>query len=98
MIKWDNFKFNQELSVTITDEEIDYELKVKIVEYEYNFHRLPYIADVKILESNNIIIYPLDSIMRLPIETSDYINFLLFAPIDKAPAREFKRKGRIMLN
>jgi hypothetical protein len=36
--------------------------------------------------------------MRLPIETSDYINFLLFAPIDKAPAREFKRKGRIILN
>ena len=98
MVNWNDYKFNEELSITITDEDNDYNLKVKLVEYEYNLHRLPYIADVKILESTDILMYPLDSIMRLPIETTDYINFLLFSPIDKAPAREFKRKGVLKLN
>jgi hypothetical protein len=56
------------------------------------------IADVKIVESTNDEMFPVDGIMRLPIETSDFINFLLFAPLVMAPARELKRKGLITLN
>ena len=98
MIDWSNFKFNQELSMTIVDDNIKYDLTVKLVEYEYSLHRHPMIADVKIVESTNDEMFPVDGIMRLPIETSDFINFLLFAPIAMAPARELKRKGEIKLN
>lgn len=98
MIDWSNFNFNQVLSMTILDENIKYDLKVKLVEYEYSLHRHPLIADVQILESTNVEIYPLESVMRLPIETKDSVNFLLYAPTDKAPARELQRKGLITLN
>ena len=98
MIDWSNFKFNQVLSMTVVDDNITYDLKVKLVEYEYSLHRHPLIADIKIVESTDIEIYPIESVMRLPIETKDFVNFLLFAPISMAPAREFKRKGFITLN
>lgn len=97
MINWENYKFNEHHSVQIIDENKIFNLKVKMVEYEWSLHRKPYLADVQILESNDIEEYPLESIMRLPIETKDFVNFLLFAPCDMAPAREFKRKGIIKL-
>ena len=98
MIDWSNFKFNQVLSMTVVDDNITYDLKVKLVEYEYSLHRHPLIADVKILESTDIETYPIESVMRLPMETKDFVNFLLFAPISMAPGREVKRKGFITLN
>ena len=97
MINWEEYKFNEEHNVQIVDGEETFTLKVKMIEYEWSLHRKPYLADVQIIESNNETIYPLESIMRLPIKTEENINFLLFAPIDKAPAREFKRKGLITL-
>jgi hypothetical protein len=98
MIDWSNIKFNETLSMTIVDENITYDLKVKLIEYEYSLHRHPSIADVKIIESTDIEVYPISSIMRLPIETKDSIDFLLFAPIHMDRARELKRKGLIILN
>jgi len=90
MVNWGQYKYNDELLVTIVDDEVSYNLKVKIVEFEYNLHRQPFLADLKVLESTETIAYPIDSVLRLPMETSDYINFLLFAPCDKAPNRELK--------
>jgi len=98
MIDWSTYKFNQELSMTIVDENIKYDLTVKLVEYEYSLHRHPVIADVKIIKSTDDEMFPTNGIMRLPMETSDFINFLLYAPIAMAPARELKRKGEIRLN
>jgi len=97
MINWEEVKFNQEFCIKIVDEDKQFDLKGMLVEYEWTLHREPHIADVKVIESNDEEIYPLDSIMRLPIETKEYVNFLLFAPCDKSPAREFKRKGNITL-
>lgn len=97
MINWQDYKFNQEHDVQIIDEEEIFTLRVKMIEYEWSIHREPYLADLQVIETNNELIYPLESIMRLPIRTQDNVNFLLFAPIDKAPAREFKRKGLISL-
>ena len=98
MVNWGQYKYNDELLITIVDDEVSYNLKVKIVEFEYNLHRQPFLADLKVLESTETIVYPIGSILRLPMETSDYINFLLFAPCDKAPNRELKRKGKLFLN
>ena len=97
MINWEDYKFNEEHLIQIIDDDKIFNLKVKMVEYEWSLHRHPLLADVKIINSNDIEEYPLDSIMRLPIETKDYVNFLLFAPCDKSPGRELKRKGNIKL-
>ena len=97
MINWEDYKFNDEHKVQITDEEQIFTLKVKLVEYEWSLHREPYIADLKIIETNNEEVYPVDSIMRLPIETKETVNFLLFAPCSMSPNRELKRKGNITL-
>jgi len=97
MINWVDYKFNEQHSLQIVDEENTFNLKVKIVEYEWSIHRHPLLADVQVIESDNIEVYPLNSIMRLPIETKDFVNFLLLAPIDMSPGRELKRKGNITL-
>ena len=97
MINWEDYKFNDEHNVQIIDENETFTLKIKMIEYEWSLNRKPYLADLKVIATTNEEIYPLDSIMRLPINTEEKINFLLFAPIDKAPAREFKRKGLISL-
>jgi len=97
MINWEEYNLNEEHNVQIIDEEQTFTLKVKLIEYEWSLHREPYLADLKVLETNDETMYPLDSIMRLPIKTKDNVNFLLFSPIDMAPAREFKRKGNITL-
>ena len=97
MINWEEYDFNDEQEVQIVDGDKTFTLKVKLIEYEWSLHREPYLADLKVIETNNEKIYPLESIMRLPIKTKDNVNFLLFAPIDMAPTREFKRKGLISL-
>jgi hypothetical protein len=98
MIDWSIYKFNQELSMTIVDDNIKYDLTVKLIEYEYSLHRHPVIADVKIIESTDVDMFPIQGVMRLPMVTKDSINFLLYAPTDMAPARELQRKGSIKLN
>ena len=97
MINWEEHKFNEEHNVQIVDEDKTFNLKVKLIEYEWSLHREPYIADLKVIESSNEEEYPLESIMRLPIETKEYVNFLLFAPCDMSPGRELKRKGNFTL-
>jgi len=97
MINWEHYDFNDEQEVQIIDGDKTFTLKVKLIEYEWSLHREPYLADLKVIETSNEEEYPLESIMRLPIETKDYVNFLLFAPTDKAPGRELKRKGNITL-
>ncbi len=97
MINWEDYNFNEEHNLQIVDGNETFTLKVKLVEYEWSLHREPYIADLKVIETSNEEMYPMDSVMRLPIETKDSVNFLLFAPCDMSPAREFKRKGNITL-
>jgi hypothetical protein len=98
MINWEEYKFNEEHNLEIMDGDRIFELKVKITEYEWSLHRKPMLADVQIVESSDLEMYPLNSIMRLPMVTEDFVNFLLFAPIHMSPAREFKRKGYITLS
>lgn len=97
MVNWNDYKYNEEISVTIIDGSIKYCLRVKIVDYEYNLHRHPHLVDLMVMETNNDEVYPIASILRLPIETKDTVNFLLFAPCDKNPNRELKRKGELFL-
>ena len=39
MVNWGQYKYNDELTITIVDDEVSYNLKVKIVEFEYNLKR-----------------------------------------------------------
>lgn len=99
MIDWNQFEFNKELDIFIIDEDnVRYDLIVEIVEYEYNLHRHPQLVNLKINKTSNEEIYPINSIMRLPIQSEVKVNFLLFAPCDKNPNRELTRKGKLYLN
>ena len=97
MINWEEYRLNGEHNLEITDGDNTFNLKVKIIEYEWSLHRKPMLTDIQILESSNLEMYPLNSVMRLPMVTEDFVNFLLFAPTHMSPAREFKRKGYILL-
>ena len=98
MVNWNDYKYNQEISITIMDGGLKYCLRVMIMDYEYNLHRHPHLVDLKVVGTNNDEVYPIGSVLRLPVETKDTVNFLLFAPCDKYPNREFNRKGNLFLN
>ena len=95
MVNWNDYKYNQEISITIIDGGLKYCLRVMIMDYEYNLHRHPHLVDLKVVETNNDEVYPIGSVLRLPVETKDTVNFLLFAPCEKYPNREFNRKLKI---
>lgn len=98
MINWNNYNYNQEITITIKDIDFVYCLSVMIVDYEYNLHRHPHLVDLKVIRTNNDEGYPIGSVLRLPVETKDNVNFLLFAPCEKHPNREFNRKGELFLS
>ena len=98
MVDWDDYQFNKELDIFIIDKDnVKYDLIVEIVEYEYNLHRHKQLVDLKIISSSDYKIYPINSIMRLPIKSETDVNFLLFAPCDKNPNRELTRKGKLYI-
>ena len=73
MINWEKYDFNDEQEVQIVDGDKTFTLKVKLIEYEWSLHREPYLADLKVIETTNNEEYPLESILRLPIETKDML-------------------------
>ena len=97
MVNWSNYKFGEDIKITILDENTEYSLTVEVVEYEYNLHRHPHLVDLKVVRTNNDEVYPIGSILRLPVDTKDTVNFLLFAPNQQFPNRELKRSGILFL-
>ena len=97
MVNWLNYKFGEDIKITILDENTEYSLIVEIIEYEYSLHRHPHLVDLKVVKTNNDEVYPIGSILRLPVETKDTVNFLLFAQNQQFPNRELKRSGILFL-
>ena len=95
MINWNDFKINHTYPLEVICTDLTCRLKVKLVEYEWSLHREPMLADLQVLETCDETVFPLNSILRLPIETTGFVNFLLFAPCHMSPGRELKRGGFI---
>lgn len=97
MVDWLNYKFGDKVEITILDDNLEYSLTIEVVEFEYNLHRHPHLVHLKVVKTNDEEVYPIGSILRLPVDTKDNVNFLLFAPIQQFPNRELKRTGVLFL-
>jgi hypothetical protein len=97
MVDWLNYKFGDVVEIFILDNKIEYSLTVKVDDFEYNLHRHPHLVDLKVIKTNNDEVYPIGSVLRLPVDTKDDVNFLLFAPNQQFPNRELKRTGVLFL-
>jgi hypothetical protein len=99
MINWEQYNYNDKLDLKLVESNgtiID--LKVVFEDTEWTPHRHPYLADIKIIESSDETMYPLNGIMRLPLLTKDSLKFLLFCPTDTKPNREITKEAKIILN
>ena len=99
MINWEQYSYNDKLDLTLVENDgTTVDLKVVFEDTEWTLHRHPYLADIKILESSDEFMYPLNGIMRLPLLTEDKIKFLIFCPTDKNPNREVTKEAKILIN
>ncbi len=79
MINWEQYSYNDKLDLKLVENDgTTIDLKVVFEDTEWTPHRHPYLADIKILESSDETMYPLNGIMRLPLITEDNLKFLLF--------------------
>ena len=100
MIDWNTISVNQELSINIIENGRTYKLKGKLVQYEWSLHRIPVLANIQVIESDDIkLLY--GDIIRLPMITNCEENSFLVScprPLQKKPANQIKIKARIILN
>jgi len=98
MINWEEYNYNDELNLKLVETNgVTIDLKVVFEDTEWTPHRHPYLADVKILESSDETMYPLNGVMRLPLHTEDTLKFLMFCPTDRNPNREITKEARIIV-
>ena len=97
-IEWEGMKHNQYLSITVIEEEKKYILTVKIIEIEWSPNRLPFIADLKVIETDDAERWYKGMVLRLPIHTSEKMKFLVKAPKPCQPNRELSREAQIIIN
>lgn len=97
-IEWEGMKHNQDLSITVIEEEKKYTLTVKIIEIEWTPNRLPFIADLKVIETDDAERWYKGMVLRLPIHTSEKMKFLVKAPKPCQPNRELSREAQIIIN
>jgi hypothetical protein len=97
-IEWEGMKQNQDLSITLIEEDKEYLLTVKIIEIEWTPNRLPFIADLEIVETDDAERWYEGMVLRLPIHTSEKMKFLVKAPKPCQPNREFSREAQIIIN
>lgn len=94
MINWQTVNMNKEISLCLDDNENTYHIKAVVSEYEWDIHRHPVIADIKITECDNEKFHPGD-IIRFPMITNDDEGFIVFAPRPLLPNNEYRMKAHI---
>lgn len=98
MIDWNKIDYNKELNIELIEGENVVTLTVTLKEYEWSPHRVPALADIKILKTDDDRFKEGD-IIRLPIITKDEIEpFIVFCPRHKKPSNEIRLKAKIVLN
>jgi hypothetical protein len=97
-IEWEEMKHNQNLSITVIEEDKKYALTVKIIEIEWTPNRLPFIADLKVIQTDDAERWYEGMVLRLPIHTSEKMKFLVKAPKPCQPNRQLSREAQIIIN
>jgi len=98
MIDWNKIDYNKELNIELIEGENVVTITATLAEYEWSPHRVPAIADIKILKTNDERFIPGD-ILRFPIITKDVSEpFLVSCPRPGKPCNELRLKAKIVLN
>lgn len=98
MIDWNKIEYNKELNIELIEGENIVNLTAILKEYEWSPHRVPALADIKILKTDDDRFKEGD-VIRLPIITKDIEeNFLVSCPRPIKPSNYLKLKARIILN
>ena len=95
MINWDNYKIGDTLNLMIKCDDVETNLSVKIIEFEWFPHpRKPIIADVEIIDTEINEQWDNGNIMRLPLITKDdEFKFLVKCPSPMQPNGEKTCRG-----
>jgi hypothetical protein len=95
MINWNDIKINQELNITLVEDNMIYKVKGILLEYEWGVHRKPIIANLQVISTTDPKLKKGD-IMRLPIITRDNEeSFLVFNPSKLNPNHELHMKAKV---
>jgi hypothetical protein len=98
MIDWNKIDYNKELNIELIEGENVVTLTATLKEYEWSPHRVPAIADVKIIKADDDRFNPGD-VLRLPIITKDIEEpFLVSCPRPYKPSNQLRLKAKIILN
>lgn len=98
MIDWNKIEYNKELNIELIEGENIINLTAILKEYEWSPHRVPALADIKILKTDDDRFKEGD-VIRLPIITKDIEeNFLVSCPRPIKPSNQLRLKAKIILN
>jgi hypothetical protein len=97
-IEWEEIMQNQNLSITVIEEEIKTLLTVKIIEIEWAPNRTPFIADLEIIETEDAERWYKGMVLVLPVHTNEKMKFMVKAPLFGKPNRIFNREAQIIIN
>ena len=91
MIDWNKIDYNKELNIELIEGKNVVTLTAALVDYEWSPHRVPAIANVKILNTGDVI--------KLPIITKDIDEpFIVLCPRPIKPCNQLRLKAKVVLN
>lgn len=77
MINWMDYKEGDILDVEIVEENTSSKVKVKLLPFEYSFHRKPYLSLIEIIETDNIERWGEGYVITLPLMVEESLTFLV---------------------
>lgn len=98
MIDWNKIDYNKELNIELIEGENIITITATLEEYEWSLSRVPALADIKILKTDDKRFNSGD-VLRLPIITKDIVEpFIVSCPRPGKPSNELRLKAKIVLN
>jgi len=77
MIDWDNYNYNQEVSIKVLNEGVVNELTLKLLDYGWHAHgRIKITAILEVIKSDDLNKWHIGAILELPIKTDGLIKFI----------------------
>jgi len=98
MIDWNKIDYNKELNIELIEGENVVTLTATLVDYEWSPSRIPAIANVKILKTDDKR-FKIGDVIKLPIITKDVVEpFMVLCPRPIKPSNQLRLKAKIVLN
>jgi hypothetical protein len=98
MIDWNKIDYNKELNIELIEGENVVTLTATLIDYEWSPHRVPAIANIKILKTDDKR-FNTGDVIKLPIITKDVDEpFMVLCPRPIKPSNQLRLKAKVVLN